>query len=374
MKKILFIFGTRPEAIKMAPIIKRFAISKEIDPKVCITAQHREMLDSILVNFNIVPDYDLNIIKPNQNLNDISRLVIGGLDEIFKKQRFDYLFVHGDTSTTLAASIAGFHSKIPLAHVEAGLRTGNFYSPWPEEMNRVLTDSLASIFFPPTESAMMNLIREGKDPNSICVTGNTVIDALIYSKNIILNNDQLRKKIAKSFPFLDDSKKLILVTGHRRESFGEGFERICTALLEISKMEDVQIIYPVHMNPNVREPVKRILSNSNNIFLIEPQDYFYFIYLMIKCDFILTDSGGIQEEAPTLGKPVLLLRDTSERPEAIDAGTVKMVGTDVTKIVAAANKLLEDKTYYNKMSAKINPYGDGSASEKILEFILGSKI
>lgn len=370
MISVLTVFGTRPEAIKMAPLVKLFRNSKEVDSYLCITSQHKEMLDSVLRNFGITPDYDLNIIKPNQNLNDITSSVLIGLNEILKKQKFDYIFVHGDTSTTFAAALAGFHSRIPVAHVEAGLRTGDIYSPWPEEINRILTDDLSSIYFPPTKMAANNLENEGKDPNSICITGNTVIDALIYAKNIINNNNELREEISKSFDFINKSKKLVLVTGHRRESFGEGFENICTALSEISQRNDVQIIYPVHLNPNVQEPVNRILSKRKNIFLIKPQEYFNFMYLMMNSHIILTDSGGIQEEAPSLGKPVVLLRDTSERPEAIKAGTVKMVGTNVKKIVSTTNRLLDDIAFYKEMSSKSNPYGDGKSSEKILEFIL----
>ncbi len=370
MKRILSVFGTRPEAIKMAPLILAFNSCKEILSEVCITSQHKEMLETVLINFNIKPDHDLKIIKPNQNLNDITSSVISGLSEIITRDKYDLIFVHGDTSSTLASALAAFQSRIPVAHVEAGLRTGNVFSPWPEEMNRVLTDNLSTLYFPPTEKASENLKREGKSLEKICVTGNTVIDALFHAQKILEENVQLKNKISDKFKFLEDSKKIILVTGHRRESFGKGFENICNALFEISKRKDVQIIYPVHLNPNVQEPVKRILSNVDNIKLLKPQEYFDFVFLMNKSYLIITDSGGIQEEAPSLGKPVLLLRDTTERPEAVKAGTVKMVGTNKKEIVRNTNLLLDDERHYAEMSSRSNPYGDGKASERIINFIL----
>ncbi len=370
MKRILSVFGTRPEAIKMAPLILAFNSCKEIHSEVCITSQHKEMLETVLINFNIKPDHDLKIIKPNQNLNDITSSVISGLSEIITRDKYDLIFVHGDTSSTLASALAAFQSRIPVAHVEAGLRTGNIFSPWPEEMNRVLTDNLSTLYFPPTEKASENLKREGKSLEKICVTGNTVIDALFHAQKILEENVQLKNKISDKFKFLEDSKKIILVTGHRRESFGKGFENICNALFEISRRKDVQIIYPVHLNPNVQEPVKRILSSVGNIKLLKPQEYFDFVFLMNKSYLIITDSGGIQEEAPSLGKPVLLLRDTTERPEAVKAGTVKMVGTNKKEIVRNTNLLLDDERHYAEMSNRSNPYGDGKASERIINFIL----
>lgn len=365
--KILTIFGTRPEAIKMAPLVNALNNQKGINAKVCVTAQHREMLDQVLDLFTIIPDYDLNIMKPGQVLSEVTTNILLGLEPILKEFQPQLVLVHGDTSTTLSASLAAFYQQIPIGHVEAGLRTRNLSSPWPEEGNRKLTGAITKLHFPPTISSKINLLNEGVHPNDIEVTGNTVIDALIEVTNKLKNDYQLSSTLAEKFSQLNDDKKLILVTGHRRESFGHGFERICEALAEIaSKHSNVQIVYPVHLNPNVLEPVNRILSGLNNIFLIEPQDYLPFIYLMNKAYIILTDSGGIQEEAPSLGKPVLVMRDVTERPEAVSGGTVLLVGTDKNKIVNAIEHLLQDEHHYNQMSRSHNPYGDGQACQKII--------
>nr|WP_065826316.1 UDP-N-acetylglucosamine 2-epimerase (non-hydrolyzing) [Moritella viscosa] len=365
--KILTIFGTRPEAIKMAPLVNALNDQQGIDAKVCVTAQHREMLDQVLDLFSIIPDYDLNIMKPGQVLSEVTTNILLGLEPILKEFQPQLVLVHGDTSTTVSASLAAFYQQIPIGHVEAGLRTRNLNSPWPEEGNRKLTGAITKLHFPPTVSSKMNLLNEGVHPNDIEVTGNTVIDALIEITNKLKNDYQLSNTLADRFSQLSNDKKLILVTGHRRESFGGGFERICEALSEIaSKHPDIQIVYPVHLNPNVLEPVNRILSGLNNIFLIEPQDYLPFIYLMNKAYLILTDSGGIQEEGPSLGKPVLVMRDVTERPEAVSEGTVLLVGTDKNKIVNAIERLLQDEVHYNQMSRSHNPYGDGQASQKII--------
>ena len=368
--KVLSVFGTRPEAIKLAPVVLKLAESPVVESRVCVTAQHREMLDQVLSLFEIVPDYDLDIMKPGQTLNDITARVMQGLDGVYKDFEPDLVLVHGDTSTTFAASLAAYHNQIKVGHVEAGLRTGNLYSPWPEEGNRKLTGAITDLHFAPTESASQNLKREAVDTGSIVVTGNTVVDALFLVKARLDSDDQLRETHAEQFPFLDPNKKLIVVTGHRRESFGDGFNRICEALREIATAyEDVQIVYPVHLNPNVQEPVRRLLGDLPNVFLVEPLDYLPFVYLMDRSFFILTDSGGIQEEAPSLGKPVLVMRDTTERPEAVEAGTVKLVGTDVKEIVQQSRLLLDDSAEYARMSEAHNPYGDGHAAERILEAI-----
>ena len=368
--KVLSVFGTRPEAIKLAPVVLKLAESPVVESRVCVTAQHREMLDQVLSLFEIVPDYDLDIMKPGQTLNDITARVMQGLDAVYKDFEPDLVLVHGDTSTTFAASLAAYHNQIKVGHVEAGLRTGNLYSPWPEEGNRKLTGAITDLHFAPTESASQNLKREAVDTGSIVVTGNTVVDALFLVKARLDSDDQLRETHAEQFPFLDPNKKLIVVTGHRRESFGDGFNRICEALREIATAyEDVQIVYPVHLNPNVQEPVRRLLGDLPNVFLVEPLDYLPFVYLMDRSFFILTDSGGIQEEAPSLGKPVLVMRDTTERPEAVEAGTVKLVGTDVKEIVQQSRLLLDDSAEYARMSEAHNPYGDGHAAERNLEAI-----
>lgn len=365
--KVLSIFGTRPEAIKMAPLVQALNKDNRFEAKVCVTAQHREMLDQVLGLFDITPDYDLNLMESGQTLNDITARVILGLKPVLKEFKPDVVLVHGDTATTFAASLAAYYEQIDVGHVEAGLRTGNIYSPWPEEGNRKLTGALTKYHFAPTDVSKDNLLRENYAEESITVTGNTVIDALLMVQNKIDNDVNLNLKLSQQFPFLDESKKLILVTGHRRESFGGGFERICEALAITAKAHpEIQILYPMHLNPNVREPVNRILEGIDNIFLIEPQQYLPFIYLMSRANIILTDSGGIQEEAPSLGKPVLVMRDTTERPEAVASGTVKLVGTDVNVIVSNLDLLLTNDSAYREMSFAHNPYGDGKASERIL--------
>lgn len=370
MLKVLSIFGTRPEAIKMAPVIKGLESRPEsFQSRVCVTAQHRKMLDQVLNLFEIKPDYDLNIMESEQNLYDLTCNVLQGLKPILEKERPDIVLVQGDTTTTLAAGLAAFYQKIPVGHVEAGLRTWNKHAPFPEEINRKITSCVADLHFAPTEGAKQNLLNEGVPEESIHVTGNTVIDALLEVVERIKSNPDLEQSLAKQFPFLNSNQKLILVTGHRRESFGEGFERICQALKSLGEREDVQIVYPIHLNPNVQEPVNRILKNCPQVHLIKPLDYLPFVYLMNQSYLIITDSGGIQEEAPSLGKPVLVMREATERPEAVNAGTVKLVGTDTNLIVKETEKLFDDQTAYNKMAYAHNPYGDGMAAEKIVNQI-----
>lgn len=375
MKKVLLVFGTRPEAIKMAPLVKAFENEPTIESKVCVTAQHREMLDQVLEMFDIKPDYDLNIMKPGQDLFDVTSNVLLGLKDVLNDFSPDVVLVHGDTTTTSSASLASFYNKIKVGHVEAGLRTGDMYSPWPEEANRQITGVLASFHFAPTTTSANNLLKENKNSNDIVVTGNTVIDALFLALDKIEKNDELKSKIIESINSqyeLKDNKKIILVTGHRRENFGDGFINICEALKIIAlNNPDIDIVYPVHLNPNVQKPVKKILSNTSNVHLINPLQYEQFIYMMNKSYFIITDSGGVQEEAPSLGKPVLVMRDTTERPEAVEAGTVKLVGTSKETIIKEAQKLLDDENEYNTMSKAHNPYGDGKACERIVEFIKG---
>ncbi|AYV23040.1 non-hydrolyzing UDP-N-acetylglucosamine 2-epimerase [Vibrio mediterranei] len=367
-KKILTVFGTRPEAIKMAPLVHSLAKDERFDAKCCVTAQHREMLDQVLELFEIQPDYDLDIMKQGQSLNEVTARILQEFKSVLIDFSPDIVLVHGDTATTFAATLASYYEQIPVGHVEAGLRTGNIYSPWPEEANRRLTGALTRYHFAPTISSKMNLISENVEPQHITVTGNTVIDALLMVKEKIDSDTKLDESLRTQFPFLDEEKKLILVTGHRRESFGGGFERICEALaITAAEHPNVQIVYPLHLNPNVQEPVIRSLGNIENIYLIEPLQYLPFIYLMSKSTIILTDSGGIQEEAPSLGKPVLVMRDTTERPEAVGAGTVKLVGTDVHKIVSTLNELLTNQCTYEVMSLSHNPYGDGKACMRILE-------
>ncbi|TWO86310.1 UDP-N-acetyl glucosamine 2-epimerase [Shewanella algae] len=367
-KKVLTVFGTRPEAIKMAPLVHALASDDRFEAKCCVTAQHREMLDQVIELFEITPDYDLDLMKAGQTLSDITAGIIQKLKPVLQEFKPDVVLVHGDTATTFAASLASYYEQIAVGHVEAGLRTGNIYSPWPEEANRRLTGVLTKYHFAPTETSKQNLLKENFEPSNITVTGNTVIDALLMVKEKIDSDKELKSTIAEQFPFLDVDKKLILVTGHRRESFGGGFERICEALATVAIAHpEVQILYPMHLNPNVREPVNRILGDIENILLIEPQQYLSFIYLMDRAYIILTDSGGIQEEAPSLGKPVLVMRDTTERPEAVEAGTVKLVGTDVNQIVSNLDELLSDIDEYQKMSYAHNPYGDGKACQRILE-------
>lgn len=365
--KVLSIFGTRPEAIKMAPLVKALNEADGIDAKVCVTAQHREMLDQVLDLFEIVPEYDLNIMKPGQSLYDVTTNILLGLKPILEEFKPDLVLVHGDTSTTLSASLAAFYQQIPVGHVEAGLRTGNLSSPWPEEGNRKLTGAITKLHFAPTQTSQQNLLNEAVSADDIVITGNTVIDALLQVVDKVKTDTALISTLKAKFPELDETKKLILVTGHRRESFGGGFERICEALVEIATAHpDTQILYPMHLNPNVREPVNRILKNVDNVHLIEPQDYLPFVYLMNQAHIIVTDSGGVQEEAPSLGKPVLVMRDTTERPEAVEAGTVKLVGTDKARIVSEVNNLLTNAEEYQSMSRAHNPYGDGKACERIV--------
>ncbi|MDD2272281.1 MAG: UDP-N-acetylglucosamine 2-epimerase (non-hydrolyzing) [Desulfuromonadaceae bacterium] len=375
--KVLSVFGTRPEAIKMAPVIKELEKYPDLFKSiVCVTAQHRQMLDQVLSLFNIVPDYDLNIMKPGQDLTDITCNVIQGLKPVLEKERPDIVLVHGDTSTTMAASIAAYYARVRVGHVEAGLRTGDKFAPFPEEMNRRVTGSLTDLHFAPTGAARQNLLREGVTDSTIYVTGNTVVDALLLVSEMLTKNPELDRKFTNEFSFLDPSKKLILVTGHRRENFGSGFENICFALVDIaSRNPDVEILYPVHLNPNVQEPVQRILGagNISNVHLIEPVDYLPFVYLMNRSYLIITDSGGVQEEAPSLGKPVLVMRDTTERPEAVEAGTVKLVGTDKAKIVTETLALLYDQAAYDHMAKAHNPYGDGQAASRICQ-VLGKTI
>lgn len=373
-KKVLTVFGTRPEAIKMAPLVHALAADERFEAKVCVTAQHREMLDQVLELFEITPDYDLNLMKAGQTLNEVTARILLELKPVLQEFKPDVVLVHGDTATTFAASLAAYYEQIAVGHVEAGLRTGNIYSPWPEEANRKLTGALTTYHFAPTETSKQNLLQENYAAENIFVTGNTVIDALLMVKDKIEQDADLKATLAAQFPYLDESKKLILVTGHRRESFGSGFERICEALAQTAKQHpEVQILYPMHLNPNVREPVKRILGNVENVLLIEPQQYLPFIYLMDRAHIILTDSGGIQEEAPSLGKPVLVMRDTTERPEAVAAGTVKLVGTDVITIKKHLDILLADQTAYDLMSFAHNPYGDGKSCEKILRTLCDAK-
>lgn len=369
MKKIMLVFGTRPEAIKMAPVIKELNDSSTFIARICVTAQHREMLDQVLSMFNIVTDFDLNIMKPEQDLTDITAKILMDLRSIYEIERPSLVLVHGDTTTAMAAALAAFYARIPVGHVEAGLRTSDIYSPWPEEMNRRLISRLAMLHFAPTKNSKANLIRENIIPNNIYVTGNTVIDALFMSCNKIDSDPNLIREFDLRFGFIDWTKKIILVTGHRRENFGVGFERICNAIRSIASRSDVEIVYPVHLNPNVQKPVRSILNNLKNVHLIEPVEYLSFTFLMRKCFLVLTDSGGIQEEAPSLGKPVLVMRDSTERPEAIEAGTAIMVGTDEEKIVTALNNLLDDKDAYQEMARSHNPYGDGKACQRIRDII-----
>ena len=373
MKKIknLIIFGTRPEAIKMAPLVKAFKDEvSSFETKVCITAQHREMLDQVLSFFEITPDYDLDLMKPNQNLHSLTADIITDLKPILEEFKPDYVYVHGDTTTTMAASIASFYSGAKICHVEAGLRTFNKRSPFPEEMNRSVTGSIADYHFSPTETSKKNLLEENIDARNILITGNTVIDALKYSNAKVNSPGFNNEEIESVKAFLETTKRLILVTGHRRENHGQGFVNICNALKQIvQESSDVQVIYPVHLNPNVQKPVYEILKDVPNLTLIAPLSYPAFIWLMSQSYIIITDSGGVQEEAPSLGKPVLVMRDATERPEAVDAGTVLLVGTDTRKIVSEANNLLNDNSFYSRMSMLHNPYGDGTACKKIVEYI-----
>ncbi|WES68211.1 UDP-N-acetylglucosamine 2-epimerase (non-hydrolyzing) [Superficieibacter sp. HKU1] len=373
--KVLTVFGTRPEAIKMAPLVHALAKDPHFEAKVCVTAQHREMLDQVLHLFSIIPDYDLNIMSPGQGLTEITCRILQGLKPILESFKPDVVLVHGDTTTTIATSLAAFYQRIPVGHVEAGLRTGDLNSPWPEEGNRMLTGRLATWHFAPTENSRQNLRDENTLDEQIFVTGNTVIDALFWVRDRVMADEALRAELTARYPFLNNGKKMILVTGHRRESFGKGFEQICHALADIAAQNrDVQIVYPVHLNPNVSEPVNRILGHVDNVILIEPQDYLPFVWLMNHAWLILTDSGGIQEEAPSLGKPVLVMRDTTERPEAVEAGTVRLVGTDREDIVKQVTRLLYDDDEYQAMSRAHNPYGDGKACERILDALKNNQV
>lgn len=349
----------------MAPVVKALSDDSYFDAKVCVTAQHREMLDQVMDFFNIRPDFDLDLMQADQSLVDITGSVLTGMQEVFALWQPDMVLVHGDTTTTMAASLAAYYAKVAVGHVEAGLRTGNKYSPWPEEMNRHLSGALADVHFAPTEKARENLLREGIEPKRIHVTGNTVIDALLAVERRIRSDTELRSRLEIRFSFLDYRKSLVLVTGHRRENFGSGFESICQAIAEIARRDNVQIVYPVHLNPHVQEPVRRILSGLSNVFLLEPQSYLSFVYLIQRCTLVLTDSGGVQEEAPALGKPVLVMRDTTERPEALEAGTALLVGTDRERIVREVCLLLDDPNAYSRMAEAHNPYGDGNAAQYI---------
>ena len=381
MKKILLVFGTRPEAIKMAPLVKEFQkFPTDFDTKVCVTGQHREMLDQVLKIFDIQPDYDLNIMKAGQDLYDVTSRVLLGLRGVLKEFQPEVVLVHGDTTTSTAAALAAFYQQIPVAHIEAGLRTHNIYSPWPEEMNRQITGRIATFNFSPTALSRENLLRENVSDNNIIVTGNTVIDALYWVVNKIKNNEQLDLTLCKELndsgynvDRLNSDRRLVLITGHRRENFGDGFIQMCTAIKDLShKYSNVDFVYPMHLNPNVRRPIHQVfgenLHNLDNMFFIEPLEYLSFVYLMEKSSIVLTDSGGIQEEAPGLGKPVLVMRDTTERPEALSAGTVKLVGTDYDKIVNEVSLLLDDTNAYEAMSKAVNPYGDGLASGRIVNY------
>ncbi len=372
MKKVLLVFGTRPEAIKMAPLVK--ALQKDsvhFETKVCVTAQHRQMLDQVLEVFEIIPEYDLNIMAPNQDLYDITSKVLLGLRDVLKEFQPDVVLVHGDTTTSMAASLAAFYQQIPVGHVEAGLRTYDMLSPWPEEMNRQVTDRICTYYFAPTEKSRQNLLHENIEDEKISVTGNTVIDALLMAVDIIAHKPGVKEQLHEELRtkgYTVGSRPYILVTGHRRENFGEGFLHICRAIKEIaSSHPDMDIVYPVHLNPNVQKPVYELLSGLENVYLISPLDYLPFIYAMQHSVLLLTDSGGVQEEAPSLGKPVLVMRNTTERPEAVEAGTVKLVGTDADAIVKNVTELLRDKEVYQQMSETHNPYGDGQACERIIE-------
>lgn len=380
MKKVMLVFGTRPEAIKMAPLVKEFEkYPNDFNTKVCVTGQHRQMLDQVLHLFEISPDYDLNIMQQGQDLYDVTARVLVGMRDVLKEAQPDVVLVHGDTTTSTAAALAAFYQQIPVGHVEAGLRTHNIYSPWPEEMNRQITGRIAAYNFAPTPLSKQNLLREAVNENSIIVTGNSVIDALYWVVDKIKADKSLSAELkgilataGYNIERLSEGKKLVLITGHRRENFGDGFMNMCTAIKDLShKYPDVDFVYPMHLNPNVRKPIHEVfgedLSNLGNMFFIEPLEYLSFVYLMEKSTIVLTDSGGIQEEAPGLGKPVLVMRDTTERPEALDAGTVKLVGTDYNKIITEVSLLLDDQEYYDKMSKAVNPYGDGLACGRIVD-------
>ncbi|MBX2878543.1 MAG: UDP-N-acetylglucosamine 2-epimerase (non-hydrolyzing) [Granulosicoccus sp.] len=367
---VMVVFGTRPEAIKLCPLVVALQAVSDVEVTLCVTGQHRQMLDQVLSLFKLKPDYDLDIMQPGQDLTDVTTAILSGLRDLFSRFKPDRIFVHGDTNTTLSAALAAFYAGIPVSHVEAGLRTGNILAPWPEEANRKLTSVITDMHYAPTAWARENLLSEGVLPSKIVVTGNTVIDALMMITGRLNSDPEFQTSLPSQFDFLEESRKLILVTGHRRENFGESFDSICEALCQIAQRDDVQIVYPVHLNPNVREPVNRILGDCDNVFLLEPQEYLPFVYLMNKSHLIISDSGGIQEEAPALGKPVLLMRETTERPEAIEAGTVKLVGTQTSSIVDATNTLLDEEKQYLAMSQATNPFGDGHACRVIIQDLL----
>lgn len=371
MIKVISVFGTRPEAIKMAPVVKALEAAAEIESQVVVTAQHREMLDQVLDLFQIAPNYDLNLMRRGQTLEEVTAGALRGLGAILDETKPDLVLVHGDTATTLSASLSAYYKRIPVGHVEAGLRTGDIYSPWPEEVNRKVAGIIASLHFAPTEKSALNLRAEGVPAAQIVITGNTVIDALLTAVDKLDKDPQYSARLDERFR-LDRTKKLILVTGHRRESFGGGFDRICDAITSLAQRQDVQIIYPVHLNPNVKGPVENSLGELKQVSLIDPQDYLPFVHLMRRAHLILTDSGGVQEEAPSLGKPVLVMRDTTERPEAVDAGTVKLIGTDTDLIFREASMLLDEQSAYEAMSRAHNPYGDGKAARRIYETIVSN--
>ena len=372
--KVMVVFGTRPEAIKMVPVVMALkARPQDFDVQVCVTAQHREMLDQVLALFEITPDFDLNLMTPGQSLGGLTSRALQGLEDVFQAQKPDLVLVHGDTTTTFTASLAAFYQQIKIGHVEAGLRTGDIYSPWPEEFNRRVTGIVANYHFAPTEVSEQNLLAENTKPESVLVTGNTVIDALQWVVKKVEEDKTLSAQLTAKFDFIEPYKKMILVTGHRRENFGDGFLNICQSLKELAQRDDVQIVYPVHLNPNVQKPVNDILGEMDNVHLIAPQDYLPFVYLMNQAHIILTDSGGVQEEAPSLGKPVLVMRDTTERPEAVEAGTVKLVGTNANTIKQAVIELLDNDEAYKSMSIAHNPYGDGQASHRIADFIASTQ-
>lgn len=371
--KVMLVFGTRPEAIKMCPLVLEMQKDPRVEPVVCVTGQHREMLDQVLEIFDIKPDYDLSIMKHGQDLTDVTVSILSGLRDVISEVKPDSIFVHGDTATTFATTLAAYYQKVPVGHVEAGLRTGDLYSPWPEEGNRKLTGAIAKYHFAPTDWSQKNLLNEGVAQADIKVTGNTVIDALLWVAKKIDSDDELHAKIEAQLPKLNPQKRMVLVTGHRRENFGQSFDNICHSIRELAERGDVEVVYPVHLNPNVREPVDRILSGVDNVHLIEPLDYLPFVALMKKASIILTDSGGIQEEAPSLGKPVLVMRDTTERPEAVTAGTVKLVGTNQDVIVTEVTRLLDDKEAYLEMSYAHNPYGDGHACKHIIDSLFATE-
>ena len=370
MKKILIVFGTRPEAIKMAPVVRALQqCSDKFETKICSTGQHRQMLEQVMSFFGITADFELNVMSSNQSLSDITCKVLKGLENVFKIWKPDIVLVQGDTTTVMAGALASFYHKIKVGHVEAGLRTGDIYSPWPEEMNRLLATRMATIHFAPTVTSRDNLLREGIASESVHVTGNTVIDALFDAIKIIDKDVVMTAKFEQKFSFLDVSKRMILITGHRRENFGSGFQQICNAIVKLAERDDIQMVYPVHMNPNVHNPVTDVLGGCRNVVLLEPQDYPSFIYLMRRSHLILTDSGGVQEEAPSLGKPVVVMRDTTERPEAVAAGTVVLAGAMYENIIHYVSKLLDDTKYFEQMSKASNPYGDGKSCDRIVSLL-----